>query len=274
MERGIDDAKLQCKEQERQTQCHDDSCASLTTRRKAGQGPNDAGAWADLNAPQNTSPAAEMDAYQTRCTSNDMGVFDDCPVPVARVHIPNDPPSPQTPGQCPPTCDASWRNGSADVEAPRPSALARVNVYECRVERGTLAHGLCDMGLYGLPAIAAPRSAFEGECYLCSGQGHSQNFCPLSRCHACHRYGHTSRVCCFSVRPMGLFTAPLPCKTGRAKQWARGGNNDDDDDKATSWRANDQECAHTGSGKRHDTYRRSVFGSNWSAHRSTASFHS
>lgn len=97
---------------------------------------------------------------------------------------------------------------SSEREPATHSTLAavppsKVFAYECHVEAGSP-----DRALGSAPAlgVAAPRTVFEGECYLCGGEGHSQNYCPLSRCHTCHRYGHTERACCFAARPWGLHT--------------------------------------------------------------------
>ncbi|AJF98053.1 zinc-finger CCHC-type motif-containing protein [Pandoravirus inopinatum] len=98
-----------------------------------------------------------------------------------------------------PMADTTTTNNTPSV-AP---VLSKVFAYECHVETGSP-----DRALRSAPAlgVAAPRTVFDGECYLCGGEGHSQNYCPLSRCHTCHRYGHTERACCFAARPWGLYT--------------------------------------------------------------------
>nr|UMO79635.1 hypothetical protein [Pandoravirus aubagnensis] len=98
---------------------------------------------------------------------------------------------------------AAWRSCDAGASA----TLCKVFAYECRVEAGSPDR---NVGKAPAPGVSAPRTFFDGECYLCGGEGHSQNYCPLSRCHTCHRYGHSERACCFAARPHGLHTvAPL-----------------------------------------------------------------
>lgn len=36
---------------------------------------------------------------------------------------------------------------------------------------------------------------FQGYCYFCDYDKHSQNFCPLKQCKYCFRFGHSSRIC-------------------------------------------------------------------------------
>lgn len=46
------------------------------------------------------------------------------------------------------------------------------------------------------PVDLKPKAAmFYGDCFLCSGRHHSQNYCPLRQCSVCHQYGHSKRVC-------------------------------------------------------------------------------
>ncbi|AGO84046.1 hypothetical protein psal_cds_373 [Pandoravirus salinus] len=114
---------------------------------------------------------------------------------------------------------ARWPPADPTNGASMPPAgptPGKVFAYECHVETGSP-----DRTLRSAPAVgvAAPRTAFDGECYLCGGEGHSQNYCPLSRCHTCHRYGHTERACCFAARPWGLHTtAAATAATAAAKK--------------------------------------------------------
>ncbi|WBR14460.1 Zinc-finger domain-containing protein [Pandoravirus kuranda] len=97
--------------------------------------------------------------------------------------------------------EADWRSWDASAST---TPLCKVFAYECRVEPGSPDRSIAQAPALG---VSAPRTFFDGECYLCGGEGHSQNYCPLSRCHTCHRYGHSERACCFAARPHGLYTA-------------------------------------------------------------------
>ncbi|AVK74787.1 hypothetical protein pqer_cds_365 [Pandoravirus quercus] len=114
---------------------------------------------------------------------------------------------------CPVAGSAAANNTS--LMAP---LLSKVFAYECHVETGSP-----DRALRSAPAlgVAAPRTVFDGECYLCGGEGHSQNYCPLSRCHTCHRYGHTERACCFAARPWGLHTTAAAAAAATVKAQRR-----------------------------------------------------
>jgi len=46
-----------------------------------------------------------------------------------------------------------------------------------------------------IPSVRPKAVIFHGECFLCSGRHHSQNFCPLRQCSICHEYGHSHKVC-------------------------------------------------------------------------------
>nr|UDO47660.1 zinc-finger CCHC-type motif-containing protein [Pandoravirus massiliensis] len=93
----------------------------------------------------------------------------------------------------------AWRSADASISP----LSCKVFAYECRVEAGSPDRSVGNAPALG---VSAPRTFFDGECYLCGGEGHSQNYCPLSRCHTCHRYGHSERACCFAARPHGLYT--------------------------------------------------------------------
>jgi hypothetical protein len=99
---------------------------------------------------------------------------------------------------------------------PSASSLplsGKVFAYECHVHVGSMDQ---TSGAASAMNVAAPRTVFEGECYLCVDEGHSQNYCPLSRCHTCHRYGHTERACCFAARPWGLYTTEAAAQSAMA----------------------------------------------------------
>lgn len=104
-------------------------------------------------------------------------------------------------------------NGTTGAAVP-----PKVFAYECRVDAGSP-----DRTLRPAPAlgVAAPRTVFDGECYLCVSEGHSQNYCPLSRCHTCHRYGHTERACCFAARPWGFHTTTAAAAAAVATNTAK-----------------------------------------------------
>ncbi|AGO82469.1 hypothetical protein pdul_cds_418 [Pandoravirus dulcis] len=103
------------------------------------------------------------------------------------------------------TTAAKPAQGPDDDRAP-----PKVFAYECRVDAGSPDRTLRQAPALG---VAAPRTVFDGECYLCVSEGHSQNYCPLSRCHTCHRYGHTERACCFAARPWGFHTTTAAAAT-------------------------------------------------------------
>lgn len=51
------------------------------------------------------------------------------------------------------------------------------------------------------PTSVRPKAViFHGECFLCSGRHHSQNFCPLRQCSVCREYGHSHKVCTVTNR--------------------------------------------------------------------------
>lgn len=45
------------------------------------------------------------------------------------------------------------------------------------------------------PVISAQFNSFCGYCYHCDYAQHSQNYCPLKKCHICQQYGHSYKVC-------------------------------------------------------------------------------
>jgi len=44
--------------------------------------------------------------------------------------------------------------------------------------------------------IESPRLLiFEGNCYCCGADGHSQSYCPIKQCNYCRFFGHGEKVC-------------------------------------------------------------------------------
>lgn len=116
------------------------------------------------------------------------------------------------------------------TEWPTPCTRpCRPYSYECIVEWGVDAGNriLPGKGSHRIEAKPPISVLFNGECYLCGMQGHSQNYCPLRYCGHCNGYGHSDKVCPLSAiglrAPSGRRSQTQDTVEGR-RMGARGGN--------------------------------------------------
>lgn len=117
----------------------------------------------------------------------------------------------------PPTCNTLVEGD--DKDGGQNNDTMRTFTYQCSVQRGNgnaLCKRCCVSSKTGVdetchhhhrrrrhphqPPTRPRATVFYGNCFLCSGEHHSQHYCPLRQCSMCHQYGHSNKVCTRSVQ--------------------------------------------------------------------------